>query len=201
MEIDFTNIYKLKDYSFKNFVILSDAEIDSVWEWRNDIRIRRYFYNTDIIPYENHVAFVSELHKRKDVSYWLVFRKERPIGVMDMVNIDWVRNTATLGFYIAPKYLSKGISLDFVYMTYLFPFTLLDCDILYGGIHPDNINSLLLNEYLGCIMGPLISINEKDAQQYVKTTMTKDDFLNSSLEKNSSKVFGEFMQQNNNSIK
>lgn len=70
--IDKQKTYVSNGWTFKNFVMLSDEEVKNVWQWRNDESIRKWMYNSDIIPWDNHLKFIESLKNREDKYYWLV---------------------------------------------------------------------------------------------------------------------------------
>ncbi len=97
-------------YSFKNFTSLNEMEIRQVWEWRNHAEIRKWMYNQDIIPIENHMQFIENLKNDSSKQYWLVERKNIPIGTMSIVDIK--EKTGEWGYYIAPEFHEKNLSIE-----------------------------------------------------------------------------------------
>ena len=96
MQIDKQIIYQVNDYTFTNFILLDEEMIKQVWQWRNDPQIRKYMYNKEIIPLEDHFRFVQSLKERSDVAYWLVRKGEEPIGVTNLTDIDIEMSSAEL---------------------------------------------------------------------------------------------------------
>lgn len=105
---------------FKNFTSLSEAEIKLVWEMRNKEVIRSKMYNQDVIPLENHIAWVKKLSNRIDCKYFLVYFDEDPVGVVDFIDIT--ENSCELGSYLFEQYLGSGygIILEKLCLTYIF---------------------------------------------------------------------------------
>ena len=109
INIDREIVYESHGYRFKNFTILSDDEKRMVLEWRNSADIRKWMLKTDIISYDDHCAFINSLSSRTDKYYWLVFTPEgSPIGVFDIVNVDYENNIAETGDYAKPQRFGDG---------------------------------------------------------------------------------------------
>lgn len=156
MQID-KKTYKLGNYVFQNFATLNDEQIRQVWEWRNHPKIRKFMYNKEIIPFESHLVFIGSLSNRADVAYWLVFLDGDPIGVTNLVGINYNDCSAEPGSYMIPELDGTGMGLDFFYHNIKFYFSeCIGCKCLHGSIHRNNINALLLDGYLG------FDINQND---------------------------------------
>lgn len=188
MQIDKTITYRVSDYSFTNFITLDEDLIKQVWQWRNAPEIRAYMYNKEVIPLENHLRFVQSLMDRDDVAYWLVRKKEEPIGVTNLTDINIEESSAELGYYMLPSKLNSGLGLEFAYNNLLFVFdTEIQCNFLHGAIHRSNINALVLDSYLGCEI-QTEQLREPD-KEFISFCISKDKFLAEAEGKNNMRAF------------
>lgn len=197
MQIDKKKIYKVNDYTFENLISQPREQILQILEWRNNPQIRKYMYNKGVISLENHLKFVDSLSSREDVAYWLVKKYEEPIGVTNLTSINSEKSEAELGYYMIPTLLSKGNGVEFAYVNFLFAFKEIGCDLLFGGIDKHNIDALILDSYMGCIMdkNDLDNIGCSDVE-FVKWTIRGFDFLNNSDGKGDFRNLVRFMKTN-----
>lgn len=190
MKIDKNITYKVDDFLFKNFVNLSESEIETVWRWRNNDSVRRFMYNTNTISFNEHLKFLNGLYNRIDSYYWIVYKKSTPIGVMNITSVNSTKNIAEIGFYQAPTICGQGFKL--LYSCYKLFFNSLGFDSLYACVNTYNIESLLLSRYLGCIFDKKIDKNE--TTYLVSDNLTRDLFNSS---EKSLKGFIDFLKLTN----
>lgn len=197
MHIDKSIEYSCNGYIYKNFVNLTSAEIKQVFEWRNHSAIRKYMYNPHIISYQSHINFIQSLERRNDVSYWLVYKNMKPMGVVNLTSIDFNEKSAELGFYMVPDVLNSGLGLDFAYANFCFAFNIVGCDLIVGGIHPENKNAILLDRYLGAVFGKTITRDiDGEIVDFISWTLYRDDFIRDFSNKNDIRVFVKYLRDN-----
>lgn len=90
---------------FKEFSALSPVELELVFAWRNDERIRKHFIN-EAVGYDEHFAFAKSLKDDESKRYFLVFDDEKPIGVINFVNIS--KDECEFGIYQNPNLRGFG---------------------------------------------------------------------------------------------
>jgi len=195
MQIDKKKEYNVNGYVYKNFTQLNREEIIQVWNWRNSPEIRRYFYNTDEIPLQSHFKFIYTLGRRNDVCYWLVIENDNPIGVMDLTDIKIHEERAEMGYYIIPDMLENGIGLNFVYTNLIFAFEKIGCKTILGGVHKDNRNARLLDEYLGFTLNENKESMGYNISPFMPLKIERDDFLKYSTKKNDIIAFVNYLKK------
>lgn len=156
IQIDKQAVYKYNGYVFQHFSILSEELLKQILDWRNTFEIRQFMYNTDVISLENHLNFTKTLAQREDCYYWLVTKDNVPYGVFNLTDIDHERRIAELGYYMAPSQMKSGGGLDFVYTIICFSFEVAKCIKLVGSIDINNTDALLLDEFLGFVLGDTV---------------------------------------------
>lgn len=124
-----------------NFIDMNEEESLLVLSWRNSESIRKWMYDSEIIPKQNHFKFIDSLRSSSSKQYFLVKLKDKYIGVIDFVNIK--QNSAHMGIYSSPHLKGYGE-------------VLLDCIIDYA------FNSLKLKK----IIAEVYVINERAVSLY-----------------------------------
>lgn len=195
MQIDKEKTYLLGDYKYKNFTQLTEEEILNVWKWRNDDAIRKYMYNPDIIPLENHRKFIQNIGSKEEYVYWLVFKGSKAAGVVNLTSIDATESKAEIGYYLVPEMMDSGIGLDFAYHNIYFAFCEIGCHSLFGGIDKRNNNALVLDSYLGCVLNKDDIAGLKDIQ-YIRWTLNSSDFLRAGSAINDFRKLVRYMRDN-----
>ena len=174
MEIDKNKVYIINNYTFTNYICLSDNLVRQVLEWRNHEDVRRWMYNSDVIPYKSHIGYVESLRTREDAFYWLVSYKGEPVGCLSLTHVDPISNSAELGFYYRPDRSDHSLfGVDYVYSLYYFVFNILHFGLIRGGILNKNKDSLSLSLFMGAkITGEL----EQDSKIYLQTEISCEMF-------------------------
>jgi UDP-4-amino-4,6-dideoxy-N-acetyl-beta-L-altrosamine N-acetyltransferase len=136
-------------YSFENFTSLSPDEKELVWKWRNHEAIRKWMYNTSVIPFENHLAFIEKLKTDTVKTYFLVKRDNLPLGVISITLVE--DRVVDLGFYLGPEYLHKKLSVEFYYHVLEYLFEALHFHKVIGYVLVENNAAISLYELFGYV--------------------------------------------------
>ena len=176
INIDKNIIYKTEKYIFKNFVQLSLEEKLKILDWRNDVSIRKWMYNSDILQLDDHLRFIDSLNWRNDCYYWVVCNEDDPIGVINITNVDIEQDKAELGYYLVPGLLGEGFF--FVRECFYFFFKVLKIKTFYGAVNEDNIEAIMLDEFFGCkfMSSKILSQNGVDVKYLVCEGYSPVDF-------------------------
>ncbi|UPT70017.1 MAG: UDP-4-amino-4,6-dideoxy-N-acetyl-beta-L-altrosamine N-acetyltransferase [Flavobacterium sp. JAD_PAG50586_2] len=134
-------------YTFTNFIDLPIEDKKIVLEWRNDENIRKWMYNTDVVLLENHLQFIERLKDDKSKLYFLVRRKNVPVGVVSLIDIkdtvgDW-------GYYIAPSLHDKNLGVEFYYYALLYFYRSLKFSKIIGYVLKDNKSANSFSDLFG----------------------------------------------------
>ncbi len=89
----------------KDFTHLDKKEILLVWQWRNDEKISQ-FMKTKYIDFQEHLNFIIALKKDQTKKYFLVFKDDEAIGVIDFINIT--QDSCEFGLYAKPNLKGVG---------------------------------------------------------------------------------------------
>lgn len=173
MIIDREKLYTIDNYIFKNFVCLSELELRMVFEWRNSEVIRKWMTNTEPIPLKNHLKFVDSLSRRDDLYYWMVYKNNIPLGVVDIFSINREENSSETGYYLNPDFLNSGAGFEFFYYFKLFIHDILFITKNRGLMLKRNMNSYMLITYFG---GKIVGTENIEGDTYLLMEMYKEDF-------------------------
>lgn len=123
-------------YTFTNFFDLTIEEKVMILDWRNDENIRKWMYNTDAVKLENHLSFIENLKSDSSKFYFLVKRKDVPVGVISI--IDVVDKDGDWGYYIAPSFHDKNLGVEFYYFSLLHIYRTLKLSKVIGYVLKEN---------------------------------------------------------------
>ena len=193
MEIDKKKVYTIGDYTFTNYICLSDNLIRQVLEWRNHEEVRRWMYNSDFIPYESHIKYILSLCTREDAYYWLVSYQGEPVGAVSLTSTDIVESTGELGYYMRPDYINTGDGLPFVYQMFAFAIDCLHINSLYGAVNENNRMAYLIDCFIGC---ETIGMKEKNGYRYYELNLSPDMFHANREDKQNVIKFAKFIKAN-----
>ena len=169
MVVDRDIVLAAGSYTFRNFILLTEEEKIKVWNWRNEESIRRFMYNKELIPFENHLKFLEGLKNREDVYYWLVERDGVIVGVNNLTSVDLHQSRAELGYYMVPEMQKKGIG--------------------------RNINAVTLDSYLGCKLNQE-DLENLDSIKYIRWEVKQKDFIADMEGKNDFRRFVRYTRDN-----
>lgn len=193
MEINKNKVYTVGNYTFTNYICLSDNLIRQVLEWRNHEDVRRWMYNSDVISYESHINYVQSLRTREDVYYWLVSYQGEPVGSVALTNVCNETNTAELGMYYRQDRVNHSpFGIDYVHSLYDFAMNQLHINRIFGNIRKDNKNSLVLTLFMGA---SIEGEEEVNGIKYIRTLTTVDSFNKKTVQQLSVKQYLKFVRQ------
>ena len=175
MNIDKEKEYTFGNYTYVNFTQLSRDELVNILNWRNHPDIRKCMNTTEPIPLEGHLAFCESLKNREDKFYWMIKKGDTPIGILNVIDVDYETETCEPGFYLSPDVMGRGESI-FVLSNY--KSFLLEClkfKGLIGHNYYDNMPALIFTIFFG---GEITDVLEIDGRLSIKTILTHDNLQN-----------------------
>lgn len=175
MQVDKNKIYMYDKYSYKNFVNLTDEELLLILQWRNHPDIRKCMNNTEPISEESHLNYCHNLKNREDVIYWLILKENKPVGVLNIIDIDYENGICEPGFYLAPEVMGRGESI-FVLSNYKdFLLNKLGFHALVGHNYADNKPALVFTMFFGA---EITGIEQKNGRISVQSLLKKESLVN-----------------------
>lgn len=194
MNIDKNKVYQIGDFSYQNFVTLSEEQKVMVLGWRNHPDIRKWMFNSDEIPLESHLAFIKSLETREDCFYWLVIYKGTPVGVFNVVDCNYETKEGEPGYYLAPEYDGSGLGLDLQRNYGTLFFDHLGIDRMVSHVQYGNTNAYQMAVFWGTKVDGIVEIK---GQKFVAMHYDKD-FRHPSPEKEKhfAREFTRFCKEN-----
>ncbi|MGM9774618.1 MAG: GNAT family N-acetyltransferase [Candidatus Egerieousia sp.] len=175
MNIDKHKAYIFGRYSYVNFCQLSRDEVLAILNWRNNPNIRKCMNNTECISVEEHLAFCKSLQDRTDKYYWLILKRNEPVGVLNIIDVDENLGTCEPGFYLAPSAMGKGESIFLLSNYKTFLLKELNFKGLIGHNYYDNMQAFMFTMFFGGRITDVYEINERLS---IKTILTGDSLQN-----------------------
>lgn len=121
------------------FSRLREAGLARVRAWRNSPDVARFMYNDDEISEDQHRAWFERIRRDPTASYWLIELDDIPVGLANVVDLDFDKGAASWAFYIAdPRTRGKGVG-QYV------EFCVLDCAFDYWKLDTLNCQVLASN--------------------------------------------------------
>lgn len=128
---------------------MTESDLEQVFSWRNSERVRKYMYTDHLISYAEHRAWFSGISKDPG-SIHLIFEFEtRPVGVVNITQIDTVNRRCHWGFYLGVDDLPKGVGSAMGFCALQFMFSELSMRKITGEVLSFNASSLRFHERLG----------------------------------------------------
>lgn len=140
---------KVKGVDLINFVNLNEKDLKMILEWRNDIRVRRWMFNNNKISLNDHLNFIESLKKRSDRAQFLIKKKDKSLGTVNIYDIDSENKRCIGGYYCNPSFINTGVGILLAYLVLLLSFDVLKLHISRGTIIEGNQDSLKLNKLFG----------------------------------------------------
>lgn len=101
---------------------MSDSDLPLVLQWRNSERVRSNMYTDHLISIEEHRQWFNDTKNDPKSKYFVFENKGKPVGVVNIVQIDHKNAKCYWGFYLgeqdAPK--SSGPAMEFLALEYMF---------------------------------------------------------------------------------
>ena len=174
ISIDREKTYDVNNYSYKNYIVLTEEEKRLVWEWRNHPDIRKWMTNSDIIPYDNHLKFIEGLKSRTDAYYWLVCKNDVPFATLNFTHLNYSDSSGMPGFFLSPYELDLGEGFTFHYYYKLLAFYQMGFESFKGGYcEVGNTRAYIMGCFWG---GEPVRYFEENGRGFLEHCVTKERF-------------------------
>ena len=130
---------------------LTEHDINQVLTWRNSDRIRVNMYTDRLITVAEHQRWFHRIKDDATVSYCIVERQSRPIGLINFTQIDRRHSTCIWGFYLGETDLPRGSGTIMGYLAMKQAFQELKIRKVSGEVLDYNEGSLKLFRRLGFV--------------------------------------------------
>lgn len=133
-----------------NILDVNDELIELVRNWRNRKDINKFMFTNHYINKDEHRKWIENLKNSNIRKAWVIKYSEKPIGFVQLTNIDNIKKTTEWGFYIADKlYRSKGIGSLTLYKLIEYVFNNMKFDKMKTKVLENNTVALKLYKKFG----------------------------------------------------
>lgn len=130
------------------FAKLKEADLEQVLQWRVSPDVTR-FMTTDIeYNLENQKKWFAKISKDDSARYWVIELDGKPIGVINLIEIDRTHRRCSIGYYIGDVG-SRSIGFMIPPYIYNYVFNNLGMHKIYGEIIEGNDNLLKMHKIHG----------------------------------------------------
>jgi len=124
-------------------------DLELVRKWRNDKNVNRFMDYRKLIDPDSQLIWFNNLDPGKDF-YFLICDKEKPVGVLNLKNINWVERTAEAGIFIGDaSSQNTTIPVKATVLLMKTAFAWLRLKQLYAKVSIENTVAIKMNEALG----------------------------------------------------
>jgi UDP-4-amino-4,6-dideoxy-N-acetyl-beta-L-altrosamine N-acetyltransferase len=130
------------------FANLTEADLELVLRWRVSPDVTR-FMTTDIeYNLENQKLWFTKIRGDESAKYWKIMLDEKPIGVINLVDIDHIHRRCSVGYYIGDL-ACRSIGFMIPPYIYNYAFYNLGMHKIYGEVLDGNDNLLKMHKLHG----------------------------------------------------
>ena len=123
------------------------ADLDLYYEWANDPEVRRNSFNTELIPYEDHVNWFNKVIARDDVVLFVLVADDIPAG---QIRINISDSVAEISYSISAEFRGRGYGSKIVsLLVEKIKEGMPDIKTVRARVKPDNTASLIVFEREG----------------------------------------------------
>jgi UDP-4-amino-4,6-dideoxy-N-acetyl-beta-L-altrosamine N-acetyltransferase len=128
---------------------LTEADLEQVRHWRNAEHVRQHMQYREYITEAMQLSWFRALDKH--CNYYFTIQKDaEKIGVVNLKDIDWKRQTAEAGIFIGEeKYLNTLVPVLATVSIMEYAFETLQIKSLRAKIASANLKAVLFNESIG----------------------------------------------------
>jgi len=87
---------------------MARTDLDLVLQWRNQERIRQAMYTDHIITWDEHQDWYERIVREQATMHFMFEYERRPLGVVNVVDINRLHRRCVWGFYIGEEDAPRG---------------------------------------------------------------------------------------------
>jgi UDP-4-amino-4,6-dideoxy-N-acetyl-beta-L-altrosamine N-acetyltransferase len=130
---------------------MTEADLSLVLTWRNSDRVRPMMYSDHVISSEEHRAWFARVSDRDDCHHRVFEYDGRPVGVVNVSQIELLHGRCHWGFYLGEENLPKGCGITMGVLALDFIFSDLRLHKVVGEVLASNSASLKYHHRLGFV--------------------------------------------------
>ena len=134
--------------------LLEEEDLATTLSWRNQAEIRKWFFHSDILTYEQHLEWFRS-YQGSDNDYIFIIKahgsQNKPVGQLAIYHIDWEKRRAEFGRLMIGELSAQGKGLAYAAtnLALKIAFDQLDLEEVYLEVLSDNKRALALYQKIG----------------------------------------------------
>lgn len=142
--------FTANNFRFINFVELSEDKHKQIWQVRTSLEVRKYMFDKEIFPFQNHLNFVEKLKTDATKLYYAIYDDSNSfVGSISLHPINYNDKVADWGIYINPQYQGKGVGVELANLFFDYVFSLKVLDKITAVVLDFNSKSIKFHERVG----------------------------------------------------
>jgi diamine N-acetyltransferase len=134
--------------------LLEEADLEMTLGWRNQDEIRRWFYTSSVLTFEQHRNWVMNSYMPRDNDFIFVIESKSlgmPVGQISLYDIDFERRRGEYGRVMIgePAAGGKGLAREATRLILRFAFETLGLDEVYLSVFAHNQRAIRLYQACG----------------------------------------------------
>ncbi len=158
-----------------------EDDLQKIMDWRMDPDITRYMNTNPVLTLEGQKKWLDSINSNNNVKHWVIEKNRKPIGMINLVDIDWEAKNASWGYYVGEvKERSLHIAISLEMSLYDYVFENLGFDELHNEVFSLNKGVIKLHEACGShVVKEVKGEVEKEGVKYDIThiSITRDEWL------------------------
>lgn len=149
-------------------------DLEQIMEWRMDPDITKFMNTNPKLTIEGQKKWFEKIKTDDSVQYWIIEKDGKPVGVINLAEIDMERRRTSWGYYVGDKEArSFKMALALEMSLYDYVFDVLGLDELYGTVLSINAGVIRLHRLCGSrVISEVKGEIEKDGVKYDNTHMS-----------------------------
>ena len=82
---------------------IQENDLEQIMEWRMRPDITRFMNTDPVLTLEKQREWLTYIRKEGKVKYWMILIQSRPVGIINLADIDWEGGSSSWGYYIGEK--------------------------------------------------------------------------------------------------
>lgn len=143
------------------------SHLELVLKWRNQDFIRKVMYHDQVIDMESHRNWFNKIQENSHTIIKVFCYNQKPLGIMNISNIDNKNSKCEWGFYIGEKSTPKGFGKIMGYLSLDYIFNQLGIRKLCAEVMDFNTKSIFFHEKFGFQQEGILRKHVLKENQYV----------------------------------
>ncbi len=129
---------------------IREEDLEQIMNWRMDPDITRFMNTDPKLTLEGQKKWFEAIKQDDTVRYWVIVEKDRPAGIVCLLDINWKEKNSSWGYYIGEKDLrSLKLALSLEMSLYDYVFDVLGFSELHNEVFSLNEGVIKLHQACG----------------------------------------------------